>query len=272
MQIDNKERESLETMSFGDHLEVLRQMLLRIAAVVVCLSAIIFCFKEETFSLLLAPKEHDFITFRLIEQAAAWIATLTGQSSSFHFTPYHIDLISTELSAQFMMHLSSSITLGALFASPYILYELCKFVSPALYESERRYSGMVTLFSYLLFMVGVLMTYFLLFPISFRFLGTYQVDASVQNIITLDSYISTFTTLTLSMGLVFQLPVLSLILSKVGLLKSSFMVKCRKHAFLLILILSAIITPPDIFTLILVAIPLYGLYEACIHIVKRNQA
>ena len=211
-------QEQLETMSFGSHLEVLRQMLLRIAAVVVCLSAIVFCFKEETFQLLLAPKEYDFVTFRAIEQIAAWFASLAGQTDSFHFDPYHIDLISTELSAQFMMHVTSSLSIGALLASPYILYELCKFVSPALYEHERRYSGLVTLSSYLLFVLGVLMTYFVLFPISFRFLATYQVDASVQNTITIQSYISTFTTLTLSMGLTFQLPILSWIMAKIGLL------------------------------------------------------
>ena len=264
-------KESLPTMSFGSHLEVLRQMLLRIIMVVVCLSGIVFCFKEETFRLLLAPKEYDFVTFRLIEQAAAWIASLTGQAESFHFEPYYIELISTELSAQFMMHITSAISIGALLASPYILYELMRFVSPALYENERRYSTLVTCCSYLLFMVGVAMTYFVLFPISFRFLGTYQVDASVQNVITLDSYISTFTTLTFSMGLVFQLPVLSWILAKLGLLKASFMSRYRKHAFLLILILAAIITPPDIFTLILVAIPLYLLYEGCIRIVRKTE-
>lgn len=264
-------KESLETMSFGSHLEVLRQMLLRVIGVTVGLSGIVFCFKEETFSLLLAPKESDFVTFRLIEQATAWLASLTGQGEGFHFESYHIDLISTELSAQFMMHLTSSITLGALLASPYILYELCHFVSPALYENERRYSGLITLCSYLLFVVGVLMTYFVLFPISFRFLGTYQVDTSVRNVITLDSYISTFTTLTFSMGLVFQLPVLSWILAKIGLLKASFMARYRRHAIMLILILSAIITPPDIFTLVLVAIPLYLLYEGCIRIVGKTE-
>ena len=263
--------EKLATMSFGSHLEVLRQMLIRVASVVAVVSVVVFCFKEETFRLLLAPKNSDFVTFRLIEQAAARIASLTGQTESFHFEPYHIELISTELSAQFMMHLTSAISIGALLASPYILYELMRFVSPALYENERRYSTLVTCCSYLLFMVGVAMTYFVLFPISFRFLGTYQVDASVQNVITLNSYISTFTTLTFSMGLVFQLPVLSWILAKLGLLKASFMSHYRKHAFLLILILAAIITPPDIFTLILVAIPLYLLYEGCIRIVRKTE-
>lgn len=267
----NHSDEQLQTMSLGDHLEALRQMLLHIAAVVLCLSVGIFCFKEQVFSLLLAPKEYDFITFRLIEQAAAWVAGLMGQSESFHFEPYHIDLISTELSAQFMMHITASISLGALLASPFILYELFKFISPALYANERRYSTVVMISSYLLFMVGVLMTYYVLFPISFRFLGTYQVDASVQNVITLDSYITTFTTLTFSMGIVFQLPILSWILAKIGLLKASFMARYRRHAFLLILILSAIITPPDLFTLVLVAIPLYALYEGCIRIVSRSQ-
>lgn len=271
MSSHNHSDEQLLTMSLGDHLEALRQMLLRIAAVVLCLSGVIFCFKEQVFRLLLAPKEYDFITFRLIEQVAAWVAGLMGQSESFHFEPYHIDLISTELSAQFMMHVTSSVALGALLASPFILFELFKFISPALYANERRYSALVTLSSYLLFMVGVLMTYYVLFPISFRFLGTYQVDASVQNIITLSSYISTFTTLTFSMGLIFQLPILSWLLAKVGLLRASFMAQYRRHAILLILIVSAIITPPDVFTLVLVAIPLYALYEVCIRIVSRCQ-
>ncbi len=262
-------KKQLETMSIGDHLEALRQSLFRIAGVVLVCGIGILCFKEETFRLLLAPKEYDFVTFRVIEQLAAWFASLMGETESFHFEPYDIQLISTELSAQFMMHVSASVSLGVLLASPYILYEILRYVSPALYDNEKKYSVLVTTCIYVLFMLGVLMNYFVLFPISFRFLGTYQVDASVQNIITLDSYISTFTSLTFTMGLVFQLPIISWIMAKMGLLKASFMTRYRRHAFFGIMVLAAIITPPDIFTLILVTIPLYLLYEVCIHIVRK---
>lgn len=251
-------------MSFGEHLEIMRQMLFRIVLVVVVLAGLIFCFKDETFAILLAPKEYDFVTFRLIER----MVHLMGVSD-FHFEPYHISLISTELSAQFMMHLSSSVYLGLLLSSPYILYELFRFVTPALYDNERRYSVVLTVALYVLFVVGVLMNYYVIFPISFRFLGTYQVSEDIVNTITLESYVSTFSTLTFTMGLVFELPVVAFIMAKLGLVTSSFMSEYRRHAFVLIMVVAAIITPPDVFTLVLVSIPLYLLYESCIIIVRR---
>ena len=261
--------EQLETMSFGSHLEVLRRMLIRIALVVIGLAIVVFCCKDLTFQLLLAPKESDFVTFRLIERLSDWVAGWTG-GDGFRFEPYHLQLISTELSAQFMMHLTASVSIGALLASPYILYEIFRFITPALYEHERRYSLTLGICCYVQFVVGVLVSYFLLAPISFRFLGTYQVDASVQNTITLDSYISTFTGLTFSMGLVFQLPVICWLLAKMGLLRASLMQRYRRHAIVLIMIAAAIITPPDIFTLVLVSLPLYALYELCIIIVGKT--
>ncbi len=256
-------------MSFGSHLEVLRQMLIRIVLVVAVLSVIVFCFKVETFSLLLAPKKSDFITFRAIERLSDWIATLTGSGEGFRFTPYSIELISTELSAQFMMHLTASFSIGAVLASPYILFEIFRFITPALYSNERRYSFIIGVCCYVQFIIGVLITYFILAPISFRFLGTYQVDETVHNYISLDSYISTFTGLTFTMGLVAQLPVICWLLAKMGLLKANLMQKYRRHALVLIMITAAIITPPDVFTLVLVTLPLYLLYELCIVIVKR---
>ena len=266
---DMAQKEQLETMSFGSHLEVLRQMLIRIVLVVAVLSVIVFCFKEETFRLLLAPNESDFITFRAIERLSDWIASLTGSGEGFRFTPYSIDLISTELSAQFMMHLTASVSIGVLLASPYILFELFRFITPALYSNERKYSFAIGVSCYVQFVIGVLITYFILAPISFRFLGTYQVDETVRNYISLDSYISTFTGLTFTMGLVAQLPVVCWLLAKMGLLKAAFMRKYRRHALVLIMIAAAIITPPDVFTLVLVTLPLYLLYELCIFIVKR---
>lgn len=261
--------ERLETMSFGSHLEVLRQMLIRIGIVVALLSVVIFCFKDATFRLLLAPKDSDFVTFRAIEQLSLWLSQVTGSDLSFQFDTFNIELISTELSAQFMMHLTASVSLGALLASPYIIYELFRFITPALYANERRYSWQLGISCYLLFVLGVLLSYFILAPISFRFLGTYQVDTSVHNTITLDSYISTFTGLCFTMGLVTQLPVVCWVLAKMGLLHADLMQRYRRHALVLIMIAAAIITPPDVFTLVLVTMPLYLLYELCIVIVRR---
>lgn len=250
-------------LTFGEHLEVLRKMLFRILALTACIAVVVFCFKDETFRLLLAPCEWNFITFRGIEQLCAFIGW------DFHFEEYHIDLIATELSSQFMTHLTTSIYLGLLGASPYIMYELFRFISPALYEDERKYSVQVVVIIYLLFVIGVLMSYYVIFPISFRFLGTYQVSEAVKSTITLSSYIASFTTLTLVMGLVFQLPVISFFLAKIGFIDAGMMKTYRRHAFMLILIVSAVITPPDVFTLILVAVPLYGLYEVSIKVAER---
>ena len=167
-----------------------------------------------------------------------------------------------------MTHITTAIYLGMLGASPYILYELFRFISPALYDNERQYSVRVAVIIYTLFIVGVLMTYYLLFPISFRFLGTYSVSERVHSTITLDSYITTFISLTLVMGLVFQLPVIAFFLSKLGFIESWMLTRYRRHAFLIIMFIAAIITPPDIMTLILVTIPLYLLYELSIRVVK----
>lgn len=264
-----KQEEQLETMSFGSHLEVLRQMLIRVALVVASISVIVFWFKDLTFKLLLAPKDNDFITFRIIEQLSDWLTSLGGASEGFRFEPYEIELISTDLSAQFMTHLSTSISIGALLASPYILYEIFGFITPALYANERRYSLSIGVCCYVQFVVGVLTCYFILAPISFRFLGTYQVDPSVKNSITLDSYISTFTGLAFTMGLVFQLPVICWLLAKLRLINANLMSRYRRHALVLIMIAAAIITPPDVFTLVLVTLPLYLLYEMCIVLVRR---
>ncbi|MBR0243129.1 MAG: twin-arginine translocase subunit TatC, partial [Bacteroidaceae bacterium] len=140
------------------------------------------------------------------------------------------------------------------------------FASPALYENERKYSVQVVVIVYLLFIVGVLMSYYVLFPISFRFLGTYSVAERVHSTITLDSYVTTFVSLTLVMGLVFQLPVIAFALTKLGFISSDMLSQYRKHAVLVIMTVAAIITPPDLMTLVLVAIPLYLLYEVSIRV------
>ena len=254
-------------MTMGGHLEVLRRMLFRIAGVILVMGIAIFCFKDETFNILLAPHTNDFITFKWVEQLMAMIGV------DFAFDAYNVPLISTELAAQFMTHISTSCYLAFLGASPYILFELFRFVSPALYENEKRYSLIVVFVVYFLFALGLLMSYFVIFPISFQFLATYQVDPTINNTITLSSYISTFTTLTFMMGLVFQLPVIAFVLAKMGIVDTHLLRHYRRHALIIIAIIAAIITPTtDIFTLLLVTVPIYMLYELSIIVVKRVEA
>ena len=169
-----------------------------------------------------------------------------------------------------MVHLSSSLYLALLVASPYLLYEVFRFVSPALYASEKRYALLLVVSMYVLFACGVLLSYYLVFPISLRFLGTYQVSGDVENLISLQSYIGTLTGMTLMMGIVFEIPVLCWLLARVGILSSRFMSHYRRHAIVVILIIAAIITPTsDVFTLLLVAMPVWLLYEVSILLVKR---
>lgn len=253
-------------MTFGGHLEVLRKMLFRIIGVTLVFAVVIFCAKDTTFRLLLAPCDNGFATYRWIEQLAGAVGM------GFHFEPFHVQLINTELSSQFMTHMSTAVYLALLFASPYVVVELYRFIAPALYENERHYSVAVAVAVYVLFMLGVLMSYYVLFPFALRFLGTYQVMPDVVNQINLSSYISTFTTLTLLMGLVFQIPVLSFFLAKMGMLEAGFMRRYRRHAFVVIAVIAAFITPPDIFTCCLVTLPMYGLYELSIVIVGRVQS
>lgn len=249
-------------LTFGGHLEVFRQMIFRILGVAGVIAAVVFCFKDITWQLLLAPSEWDFCTYRWLETAMQAIGI------NFHFNEFHVEMIATDLSSQFMTHITTAVYLGVLGASPYILYELFRFISPALYENEKKYSVQVAGIIYVLFLLGVLMSYFVLFPISFRFLGTYSVSAKVVSNITLDSYISTFVSLTLVMGLVFQLPVIAFFLGKLEFVTSEMLSRYRKHAFIVIMLVAAIITPPDLMTLILVTIPLYLLFEVSIRVVR----
>lgn len=249
-------------MTFGGHLEVLRRMLFRIIAIAGSFAIIIFCCKETVWSILLAPSNYNFTTYTIIEKI------ISSCGFDFHFEEFHVDLIATDLSSQFMSHITTSIYLGLLGASPYILYELFRFISPALYKNEKKHLTSVVTIIYLLFIAGVLMSYYILFPISFRFLGTYSVSDNIHSTITLDSYIETFTTLTFIMGIVFQLPIIIFLLAKIGFVSSTLLAKYRKHALIVIMLVAAIITPPDLMTLVLVTIPLYLLYEVSVRIAK----
>ncbi len=255
-----------DLLTFGEHLEIMRKMLIRIIAVVVAITIAMFCFKDIVFDILLAPSSPTFCTYKWIEQ----IAAVCG--FSFTFEEFHTKLIATELTMQFMTHLRSAFYFGILGASPYILYELFRFISPALYDKEKKYSLLTVSIVYTLFVLGVLMAYFILFPISFRFLSTYSVSEVVDSMVSIDSYITTFIELTLTMGLVFQLPVISFILAKLGIINHAMLAQYRKHAFVLIMIVAAIITPPDVMTLLIVTLPLYLLFEASIWVVKCSNS
>ena len=252
-------------MTFWDHLDELRTVLIRVVAVVVSIAIISFLFRDEIFSIVLAPSQSDFVLYRCFEKLA-----IAMQMPQMIPGKLHIELISTELTSQFMIHMSVSLYMGVLITSPYILYEIYRFISPALRAGERRYSTQVVGAAYILFVCGVLLSYFLIFPLTFRFLSTYQVSLQVKNLITLGSYIDTLMALSLTMGIVFEIPILSWFFAKLGLLHSFYMRKYRRHTLVVILIIGAVITPTsDIFTLILVSLPMYLLYEASIHIVKR---
>ena len=258
--------ENNQMLSFGGHLEVFRGTLFRILGVTGVMAILIFCFKDIVFELLLAPSEWNFVTYSSIENL------LNRIGIDFHFEEYYIDLIATDLSSQFLIHITTSLYLGLLVASPYILFELFRFVSPALYEDERKYSIVILIIVYLLFILGLLMSYYIIFPISFRFLGTYSVAERVTSTITLKSYISTFTSLTLVMGVVFQLPVIAFVLGKLGVVNADLLRKYRKHALLLLTFVSAMITPPDILSCILVTLPLFLLYELSIRVIAYTRA
>lgn len=253
-----------DRQSFWDHLDVLRAAIVKSLLVAVVFVIVAFCFKETLFAVILAPKDADFITYRLLY-------ALSGLVTEADSPDFLVKLINTGLAEQFIIHMKVALCTGVLCASPYILYQLFRFVSPALYANERKYVVRVVWGGYAMFLLGVLISYFLIFPLTFRFLGTYQVSGEVENMIALQSYISTLMPMSLAMGLVFEIPILSWLFAKLGLLSDGFMRKYRKHAVVVILVVAAIITPTsDIFTLSLVALPMWLLYEISILMVHRT--
>jgi sec-independent protein translocase protein TatC len=224
-----------------------------VAVVVFAVAA--FCLKDELFSVVLAPRSSDFVTYKLLG-----------------VDPFSIHLMNTGLTEQFMIHMRTAIYAGLLVASPYILYELFRFVSPGLYQNERRYAVWIVGAAYVMFLVGTLVNYFVVFPLTVRFLGTYQVSPDVANMLTLQSYVDTLLGMSLVMGVVFELPVVCALMGRMGLLTDHFMAEYRRHAVVAILVVAAIITPTtDVFTLFIVALPIYLLYEVSIQIVKITE-
>ncbi len=251
-------------MTFWDHLDALRNVILRVLAVAVAGFIVAFCFKEPLFKLILAPGSPDFILYRWISS----VASMIGADASA-LRDFSVDLFSTTLTAQFMIHMKMAFYVSLVVILPYTLYMLFGFVAPALHQHERSSTTKVVVWSYVLFMAGIVLNYLVIFPLAFRFLGTYQVSPDIPNVITLESYTDLLITLTLLMGILFELPVLAWFLSRMGIIDAAFMRKYRRHAILVIVIIAAIITPTtDIFTLTIVTLPIYLLYEVSIGIVK----
>ena len=241
----------MEELSFWEHLDVLRGSIIRMLVATAIMAVGAFCLKDVLFDLVLAPSHDDFFVYR-------WMGA----------EPFQIHLINTGLTEQMMIHLKMAAVAGAVVASPYILYLLFRFISPALYENERKYSVRLTMAAYVMFIVGVLVNYVMIFPFTVRFLGTYQVSTEVENMLTISSYVDTFLMMSLIFGIVFEIPVLSWLLARFGMLRAEWMRRYRRHAIVVILIVAAIITPTaDIFTLLIVSVPIWLLYEGSIGVV-----
>ena len=245
--------ESAENKSFWEHLEDLRGSLIKIVVAILLFSTLAFCFKDLLFKIVLAPKDSSFFMYKL-----------------FGGGDFTIRLMNIGLTEQFMIHLKTAVAFGILMASPYIIKVLFDFIRPALYEKERQHSTGIVVSSYVMFMIGVAVNYLFIFPLTVRFLGTYQVSEQVSNMLTLQSYMDTLLMMSIVFGIVFEIPVISWLLARFGLLKAEYMTQYRRHAIVVILIIAAIITPTgDAFTLLIVSLPIWLLYELSVVIVKR---
>ena len=253
-------------MSFLDHLEVFRWHLIRSLFAILVFSVIAFIFKEVVFDLiLLGPMNPNFLTYRVLCD----ISNFLGLNDTLCLKESPFILMNISMSGQFSTHISTSFFAGFIVAFPYVFWEIWSFVSPGLLSSETTLARGIVFFSSILFLVGILFGYYVIAPLSVNFLGSYQVSSIVANHISLSSFVSTVTTVSLVNGIIFELPILVYFLTKIGMLTPEFMRVYRKHAFVGTLILSAIITPPDITSQILVSFPLILLYELSIKISAR---
>lgn len=249
-------------MSFLEHLEALRWHLVRVAGAVVVLSLLAFFNKEIIFDgIILAPKNTDFWTYRMMcELSNRFNLDMCMDAVSFN-------VVNLDLSGQFTTHMWIAFMTGFILAFPYFVWEIWRFVKPALSNHEMSNSRGIVFFTSILFLLGVLFGYYIITPLSVNFLGNYQVSSEIKNTISMDSYINTVTVLSLSTGFVFELPMVIYFLSKLGVITPQFMRKYRKHAMIVNLIIAALITPsPDVTSQMLVAIPLFLLYEISIYV------
>ncbi|NJY63823.1 twin-arginine translocase subunit TatC [Salinimicrobium sp. CDJ15-81-2] len=266
-----KVNKSADEMSFLDHLEDLRWHLIRATLAVVIAGTAAFLAKGFIFdTLLFGPTSADFFTYDILCR----LSTFVGLEGGFCFEDMPFTIQSRTMGGQFSAHVWTSITAGFIIAFPYVIYEFWRFISPAMYANERNTARGFIFISSVLFFMGVLFGYYLVTPLSINFLGKYQVSEVVLNEFDIGSYISLVRSSVIACGLIFELPIVIYFLTKIGLVTPEFLRKYRKFALVIVLILSAIITPPDILSQIIVAIPVLVLYEVSIfiaRIVTRNE-
>lgn len=264
--IKNKGKNLEAEMSFFDHLDVLRKHLLRGLLVVTILTCFAFYFSDFIWGdIIMMPKNPAFWTYRMMCKLYEMFPSVIGKE--FCIQKIDAKIINTEMSGQFTLQMNSCITAGIILGIPYLLFEIWLFIKPALLETERKSASGFVFFASILFFLGVLFGYYIICPLSINFLINFTVDPSIQNTFTIDSYLSTVLTLTLGTGIIFQLPVIIFILSKLGVMTPKFMRKSRRYAAVLILVVAAVVTPTaDPYTMMIVALPLFLLYELSIMI------
>ncbi|HLN96631.1 MAG TPA: twin-arginine translocase subunit TatC [Flavobacterium sp.] len=258
-------------MSFLDHLEELRWLLIRSTVAILILSCVAWYFIDFIFdTLLFGPADPNFVTYQFFCK----VATFFGEGENACTTEFQFDIQNTDVGGQFSLFMWTCITAGFIMAVPYILWEVWKFISPALYEKERRMAASFVVVSSLLFFLGVLFGYFIVIPLSVNFFGTFIASDMIKNDFNVESYTAMIKTSAIGSGIVFELPVIIYFLTRIGLVGPAFLRKHRRIAIVLILILAAIVTPPEISSQIIVSLPILALYEASIlisAIVERNK-
>lgn len=258
-----------KSASFMDHLEDLRWHLVRSVLAILVISILSFVFKSFIFDkIIFGPKSADFLTNQLFCRLSE--ALMLGDELCFK--ELKLSIINLEITGQFLMHLKVSFISGFIVAFPYIIWEMWRFIKPGLYEKEKKYARGLVFFCSLLFFLGVSFGYFIITPFSVNFLGNYSITDQIQNTISISSYISFISSIVLAAGLMFELPIVVYFLAKLGLITDQFLKTYRKHALVIILLLSGIITPPDIASQIILTLPLYFLYELGVIIAKRVQS
>lgn len=251
-------------MSFFDHLDVLRKHLIRASLAIIVFSGIAFAFYDFIFDkIIMGPKSPDFWTYRTM----CTLAEKFNLGADFCITKIPFTIINTEMAGQFTLQLNSSLMIGIVLGFPYLLFEIWLFVKPALHVKERKSASGFTFYATLLFLIGIMFGYYVIAPLSISFLADYNVSDVINNMITIDSYLSTIATLTIGSGVIFELPIIIYILSKLGVMTPKFMRSSRRYATVIILIIAAIVTPtPDLLTMLTVSFPLFLLYEVSIYI------
>lgn len=254
-------------MSFVDHLESLRWHLVRSAFVIVCLSLVAFFNTDILFNqIIFGPKRPDFWTYRMLCE----FATRYDLSADLCIEKINFTIMNNTMAGQFNLHLTGSFIAGFILGFPYLLWELWRFIKPGLHKKERRHASGLIAYGSFLFLTGVLFGYFIITPMSVNFLGSYVISEDIVNQITLDSYLSTVSMLTVATGFVFELPIIIYFLSLMGIMTPKFMRDNRRIAVFIIVLVAAFITPtPDIPTLMLVSVPLYILFEVSIFVSAR---